>query len=77
LYSFTHRTFLEYFAATHLAYDCDAPELLARTLAAQPVSDVYPYIERSWGYSWMLAPGMCLSVGSLNMRCLRLAWPAV
>jgi len=33
LYSFTHRTFLEYFAAAHLAYGCDSPEVLARTLA--------------------------------------------
>ena len=33
LYAFTHRTFLEYFAAAHLAYDSDSPERLARTLA--------------------------------------------
>lgn len=33
LYSFTHRTFLEYFAAGHLAYESDTPERLARTLA--------------------------------------------
>ena len=33
LYAFTHRTFLEYFAAAHLAYDSDTPEQLARTLA--------------------------------------------
>jgi hypothetical protein len=33
LYSFTHRTFLEFFAAAHLAYSCDTPERLARTLA--------------------------------------------
>lgn len=33
LYSFTHRTFLEYFAAAHLAYQCDTPERLARRLA--------------------------------------------
>jgi hypothetical protein len=33
LYSFTHRTFLEYFAAAHLAYSCDSPERLARALA--------------------------------------------
>lgn len=31
-YSFTHRTFLEYFAAAHLAYGSDAPEQLADTL---------------------------------------------
>lgn len=33
LYSFTHRTFLEYFAAARLAYERDTPELLARVLA--------------------------------------------
>jgi hypothetical protein len=33
LYSFTHRTFLEFFAAAQLAYDCDTPERLARILA--------------------------------------------
>jgi hypothetical protein len=33
LYTFTHRTFLEYFAASYLAVTCDTPEALARTLA--------------------------------------------
>jgi hypothetical protein len=33
LYSFTHRTFLEFFASAHLAYSCDTPEKLARVLA--------------------------------------------
>lgn len=33
LYSFTHRTFLEFFAAAQLAYSCDTPEQLARILA--------------------------------------------
>jgi len=33
LYAFTHRTFLEYFAAAHLAAMCDSPEDLARELA--------------------------------------------
>ena len=33
LYAFTHRTFLEYFAAAELAYDSDTPERLARTIA--------------------------------------------
>jgi hypothetical protein len=33
LYSFTHRTFLEYFAAAQLAYKCDTPEKLALSLA--------------------------------------------
>lgn len=33
LYSFTHRTFLEFFASAHLAYSCDTVEELARVLA--------------------------------------------
>lgn len=33
LYAFTHRTFLEYFAASQLAYDSDTPEQLARMIA--------------------------------------------
>jgi NACHT domain len=33
LYAFTHRTFLEYFAAAQLAYDSDTPEELAAKLA--------------------------------------------
>ena len=33
LYSFTHRTFLEFFASAHLAYGCDSAEQLARALA--------------------------------------------
>jgi hypothetical protein len=33
LYSFTHRTFLEYFAAAYLAYRSDTPEQLAEALA--------------------------------------------
>jgi len=33
LYAFTHRTFLEYFAAAHLAYGSDAPEQLADAIA--------------------------------------------
>ena len=33
LYSFTHRTFLEYFAAAELAFSCDSPESLASVLA--------------------------------------------
>jgi predicted NACHT family NTPase len=33
LYTFTHSTFLEYFAAAHLAAVCDSPEELARELA--------------------------------------------
>jgi hypothetical protein len=38
LYTFTHRTFLEYFAAAQLAYDSDTPEKLARTLAPRVAS---------------------------------------
>ena len=34
LYAFTYRTFLEYFAASRLAYSCDTPEDLARALAS-------------------------------------------
>ena len=33
LYAFTHRTFLEYFAAAHLAYGSDTPEQLAGAIA--------------------------------------------
>jgi hypothetical protein len=33
LYTFTHRTFLEYFAAAYLAATSDTPEVLARALA--------------------------------------------
>jgi hypothetical protein len=33
LYTFTHRTFLEYFAASHLAYTCESPASLAEQLA--------------------------------------------
>lgn len=33
LYSFTHRTFLEYFSAAHLAYRSDTPERLAVAIA--------------------------------------------
>jgi hypothetical protein len=33
LFSFTHRTFLEYFTAAQLAYRCDSPERLASLLA--------------------------------------------
>jgi hypothetical protein len=32
LYAFTHRTFLEYFAAAQLAYDSDTPEQLSDTI---------------------------------------------
>jgi hypothetical protein len=39
LYAFTHRTFLEYFAAAHLAYDSDTPEHLARSLTSRIARD--------------------------------------
>jgi NACHT domain len=39
LYSFTHRTFLEYFAAAHLAYRYDTPEELAGELAPHLARD--------------------------------------
>lgn len=45
LYAFTHRTFLEYFAAAHLAYSCDSPEGLAAALI--------PHITD--GESWVIA----------------------
>jgi len=45
LYAFTHRTFLEYFAAAHLAFSSDSPEQLAVALI--------PYIAR--GDSWVVA----------------------
>jgi NACHT domain len=45
LYAFTHRTFLEYFAAAHLAYGNDSPEELGAALL--------PYIARN--DSWMVA----------------------
>ncbi|CAO1651177.1 NACHT domain-containing protein [Salinibacterium sp. NYA9b] len=32
IFTFTHRTFMEYFAAVHLVRTCDTPEKLARTL---------------------------------------------
>jgi predicted NACHT family NTPase len=36
LYTFTHRTFMEYFAAAYLAADCDSPEELAKRLTSSP-----------------------------------------
>jgi NACHT domain len=45
LYAFTHRTFLEYFAASQLAYSKDSPEQLATALI--------PYIVRR--ESWVVA----------------------
>jgi hypothetical protein len=44
LYAFTHRTFLEYFAAAYLAYDCDTPENLAATLAPHLVRDEWAVV---------------------------------
>lgn len=45
LYAFTHRTFLEYFAAAQIAFSNDSPEQLASALI--------PYIAR--GESWVVA----------------------
>ena len=45
LYAFTHRTFLEYFAAAQIAFTNDSPEQLASALI--------PYIAH--GESWMVA----------------------
>jgi hypothetical protein len=39
LYSFTHRTFLEYFAAAQLAYDSDTPEQLGQAIQARITRD--------------------------------------
>jgi len=39
LYGFTHRTFMEYFAAWHLAATSDTPEFLARALAPHIASE--------------------------------------
>ena len=39
LFAFTHRTFLEYFAAAQLAYDSDTPEQLARTIQPRAARD--------------------------------------
>ena len=44
LYSFTHRTFLEYFAAAYLAFDSDSPEELARRLAPRLERDEWPVV---------------------------------
>ena len=44
LYSFTHRTFLEYFAAAHLAFDSDSPEELAQRLAPRLERDEWPVV---------------------------------
>jgi hypothetical protein len=48
LYTFTHHTFLEYFAAAHLAYDCDSPEDLANRLAT-------PVVRQEWDMVGQLA----------------------
>jgi hypothetical protein len=39
LYAFTHRTFLEFFAAAQLAYDSDTPEQLANTIVRKVARD--------------------------------------
>ena len=44
LYAFTHRTFLEYFAASWLAYDSDTPERLARALVPHVARNEWPVV---------------------------------
>lgn len=44
LYSFAHRTFLEYFAAAYLATEADTPEALARTLLPRLVRSQWDII---------------------------------
>jgi hypothetical protein len=44
LYTFTHRTFLEYFAAAHLATAHDTPEKLARALAPHVARDEWDVV---------------------------------
>ena len=51
LYTFTHRTFLEYFAAYHLASVCDTPQQLAAELA--------PYIARE---EWEVVAELALQI---------------
>ena len=55
LYAFTHRTFLEYFAAAHLAALCDSPEDLARELG--------PRIARQ---EWEVAAELAVQIKSNN-----------
>ena len=58
LYAFTHRTFLEYFAAAHLAAVCDSPEELARALAAR--------IARQ---EWEVVAELAIQIKSGNSDC--------
>ena len=55
LYAFTHRTFLEYFAAAHLAAVCDSPADLARELA--------PRIARQ---EWEVVAELAIQIKSSN-----------
>jgi hypothetical protein len=55
LYTFTHRTFLEYFAAAHLATAWDSPEELARALA--------PHIARQ---EWEVVAELAVQIKSGN-----------
>jgi NACHT domain len=57
LYSFTHRTFLEFFAAAQLAYDSDTPEKLARTLA--------PYVARG---EWEIVAELAVQIKDSTSR---------
>jgi hypothetical protein len=55
LYAFTHRTFLEYFAAAQLAYSSDTPEKLARILA--------PHVARS---EWEVISELTVQIKELS-----------
>lgn len=44
LYTFTHRTFLEFFAARYLSFAYDTPEQLARALAPRVARDEWPVV---------------------------------
>jgi hypothetical protein len=57
LYAFTHRTFLEYFAAAQLAYDSDTPEKLARTIA--------PHIARG---EWAIVGELAVQIKDATSR---------
>lgn len=54
LYAFTHRTFLEYFAAWHLAATSDTPETLARTIAKQ----------KAWLSGWEVVGELAIKIKS-------------
>ncbi|MDN3352035.1 NACHT domain-containing protein [Actinomadura sp. DC4] len=57
LYAFTHRTFMEYFAASHLAYTSDTPEDLARLIA--------PHVERD---AWEVVGELAVQIKARTTR---------